>query len=1798
MGEDMGITGRHTHVVLAMLATAWAAVAMSARAIEMSIPDVPTIAGREVLVPIEVTDLTDANVTAAEFILHYDVEELEILGVSQAGTLTDGWLAASRDFGGRFKVAMASATPATGAGVLIHVRVLARPEATGEIPLSLTNTALNTDPATTVTNGALIIDGSIDRNTVPVAVAGDDITIPVGEILTLDGGASTDEDGSIVSYEWEMGDGATLTGAQAQHAYNWVGQYEVVLTVGDDLGGLATDALIVEVTPPEPTDPPPTGESATLRGGGGVVAIVPSVVFDGRPLALGVAPVDANPTLGAVGPVGFAAPSARLIREIEILREQSAVHVLEEPAEMTFFFTEEDLLLPDGGAINAEHLVPFTIAADGSIEILRVLARDLGSTTFAVRHLSVIGLGMSDFNDAPTVNRVPEPVHIETRPTEYAVPFSPTVGEAIFWDDETAIGSLVYTAESSDPGVAVASVTDGPSGAEVTLTVGAASEGDTVVTVVATDGGGLLATTAFDVTVTFPLSMTATANGRVGAAFSTDEGEALTIVVDATHDDPTEVVTIAAADGSLPENMAFTPVTSSVPARAVMQFTPSVDQGRDEPYLVLLTATDKVGREARLELALTVVNVNDAPEFGATPDATVDEGAALEFVVTATDPDGDDPLTFFALGLPPGSAFDADTATFSWTPNFTQEGAYVAIFGVRDPSGAQATTEVTIAVVEANESPVFAALGPQTVAEGVPLTFRLSATDAEDSTLTYGTETPLPPGATLDAETGDFAWEPGFDQSGVYTLAFVARDEPGAEGSLDVVVTVTDINRAPEFSDLLAAPKTAFVGSEFVLNVDVEDADGDPLTVTTTSEASGFEYDPAAGVARWTPDATHEGLHEVEFSADDGRGGSADARVLVTVSVVSPVWQPITVGEAREGDPFALRAEASHPQGKPMALSLVSAPAVPSDAVSQDGAALLIQWTPDFLAAGDYLLTFVATAEGDPAASIARSLTVENTNRPPTLVPVAEQALTENVQFQMTLAATDPDVDDTLAFAATALPAGATLDAASGLLQWTPGYDQAGSHAVEVSVSDGQGAEHTSSLILTVGDANRNPTLLPEPAAVAAVEGNLLRVTFAATDADSADELRYDIAPVPDGGSMDATTGSFLWAPRREDVGVHTFIVTVEDGRGGSASRPLTVTVTALDGEPPTATVALASDHAVVDDNYYATGSDVSLRLTASDNRTSVEDLLVLLRNEGEEWSSPRAFRSPMPWTLMSGDGERYFDVRFVDEAGNEATERGRVVVDTAPPKVTHQPVTLADQHAAISITADVTDTAPVTVRLHYRPGGRAAYIPADMSGDGAYHASISAFDASLGVAYYVEAEDALGSVTTFPAEGEDAPIGVAVRGRFTQDAALQPYAWHMFSVPFSPISTNLTAEFDRLLGKDHWQADRWAAPRAANERATPVAQLSEAFWLVASSPMLVDLDGVLSGPADPREIRLQAGWNSVANPFSFPVAFGAIEVRTPDGPARLGSVEAGVYVRPRFWVWQDATSNNVTDGAYTMVTSLASSWEPWAGYWVFAEEPATILVHPAPQSSPPLPAPTAPPPAWSATASLLTERSESRVVLALAEGARWGHDGMDAEQPPAPTLTTLALIQADARYQRLTLPASADEWSWDLQARAAEPAALRLGDPPPAGYRLYVENYGAAARSQVRPGDSLPLERGQHRLRVRVTRQKLGQDIAGVAPRVTALHASYPNPFNPDTWIPFSLSEDADVAVAIFDMRGQVVNSVAMGVLPAGRYSDRSRAIQWDGRDNNGEPAASGVYIVELRAGAERMRQKLTLAR
>jgi len=99
----------------------------------------------------------------------------------------------------------------------------------------------------------------------------------------------------------------------------------------------------------------------------------------------------------------------------------------------------------------------------------------------------------------------------------------------------------------------------------------------------------------------------------------------------------------------------------------------------------------------------------------------------------------------------------------------------------------------------------------------------------------------------------------------------------------------------------------------------------------------------------------------------------------------------------------------------------------------------------------------------------------------------------------------------------------------------------------------------------------------------------------------------------------------------------------------------------------------------------------------------------------------------------------------------------------------------------------------------------------------------------------------------------------------------------------------------------------------------------------------------------------------------------------------------------------------------------------------------------------------------------------------------------------------------------------------------------------------------------------------------------KLGRislDLAVGKPDVTKVFHNYPNPFNPETWIPFQLNQDADVSVSIYDMRGHLVKSIELGHVPAGYYLNQSKAVRWDGRNDFGERVSSGIYFYQFKAG------------
>ena len=93
-----------------------------------------------------------------------------------------------------------------------------------------------------------------------------------------------------------------------------------------------------------------------------------------------------------------------------------------------------------------------------------------------------------------------------------------------------------------------------------------------------------------------------------------------------------------------------------------------------------------------------------------------------------------------------------------------------------------------------------------------------------------------------------------------------------------------------------------------------------------------------------------------------------------------------------------------------------------------------------------------------------------------------------------------------------------------------------------------------------------------------------------------------------------------------------------------------------------------------------------------------------------------------------------------------------------------------------------------------------------------------------------------------------------------------------------------------------------------------------------------------------------------------------------------------------------------------------------------------------------------------------------------------------------------------------------------------------------------------------------------------------------------TRLLSNYPNPFNPETWIPYQLSEPAEVTLRIYSVNGILVRTLVLGHTPAGIYQSRSRAAYWDGKNDVGESVASGLYFYTLTAGDFTATRKLLI--
>lgn len=349
--------------------------------------------------------------------------------------------------------------------------------------------------------------------------------------------------------------------------------------------------------------------------------------------------------------------------------------------------------------------------------------------------------------------------------------------------------------------------------------------------------------------------------------------------------------------------------TPTVSASGTLYFTPRLNATGTSTLRIKLndnggTLNGGIDGSATSSMVVFVTPINDTPTVAGIGNKTVAENSLLSFTVVGRDADRD-VLTYSASNLPAGATFDTNTHIFSWTPDFTQAGAYPLVhFEVTDPSMATSSRDITITVTNVDRAPVLGAIGNKTVNEDVNLSFVVSGTDPDGDTVDL-TATVLPTGATFSTSTGEFSWTPDFTQAGNYSVTFTATAGMLSDDET-VSIDVGNVNRTPVLTTV--SDITVDESTPISFTASATDPDGDAITYTLSGTVAleGATVNPTTGEFSWTPsEAQGPGTYSAIITATDNSTStlSDDTSFSVTIQEVNqaPVTSDISVTMSEDG---------------------------------------------------------------------------------------------------------------------------------------------------------------------------------------------------------------------------------------------------------------------------------------------------------------------------------------------------------------------------------------------------------------------------------------------------------------------------------------------------------------------------------------------------------------------------------------------------------------------------------------------------------------------------------------------------------------------------------------------------------------------------------------------------------------------------------------------------------------------------------------------------------------------------------
>ncbi|MGJ5817502.1 putative Ig domain-containing protein [Paludibaculum fermentans] len=370
--------------------------------------------------------------------------------------------------------------------------------------------------------------------------------------------------------------------------------------------------------------------------------------------------------------------------------------------------------------------------------------------------------------------------------------------------------------------------------------------------------------------------------------------------------------------------------------------------------------------------------------------------------------------------------------------------------------------------------------------QNTPYVYQPQATDPDAGDRLAYMLTVFPTGMTIHPTTGLINWTPQPNQTGPQRVLLRVQDLGGrfASQSFDVQVAALRTNFVPSFTS--TPPATGTVGYPITYDANASDANsGDILTFSLLQGPAGLSVRASDGMTLWTPSAAQLGPQTVRLQVSDGQGGSAVQQFTVTIGANRPpsfTSTPVTSGGT--GLRYAYAAKAADPDGLPLTFELASGP-TGFFIGPQSGIA---EWVPQFYQAGAFPVTLRVK---DPAGAIASqtfTINVAIANKPPvfTSTPLTTGSATQTYTYSAK--ATDPE-GTAVKYGLNVYPYNMAINAATGVITWTPSVAQTGVHNITVRATDANGLNTFQLYTLTIGASD---TTLPTVSLTYPVNGSTL----------------------------------------------------------------------------------------------------------------------------------------------------------------------------------------------------------------------------------------------------------------------------------------------------------------------------------------------------------------------------------------------------------------------------------------------------------------------------------------------------------------------------------------------------------------------------------------------------------------------------------------------------------------------------------------------------------------------------------